>query len=128
MKLLLDTHTLLWMFAAPDRLGEQAAEAVVNVENALSVSAGSLWEIAIKIGIGKLELGQDWSRRLDRRMSQGNITVLPIGIRHCARVSKLPHHHRDPFDRLIIAQSLAEKLPVVSRDEHFDRYGVKRLW
>lgn len=128
MNLLLDTHTLLWMFAAPDRLGEQAAEAVVDAQNALCVSAGSLWEIAIKIDIGKLDLGRDWSRRLDRRMTQSSVTVLPVGLNHCERVSKLPHHHRDPFDRLIVAQSLVEKLPVVSRDDHFDSYGVRRLW
>lgn len=128
MKLLLDTHALLWMFAAPSRLGDQAAEALVDVQNDLYVSAGSLWEIGIKIGIGKLDLGRDWARQLDRRLSRISIEILPVLLNHCARVSRLPHHHRDPFDRLIIAQALTEKLSVVSRDQHFDSYGVKRLW
>lgn len=128
MKLLLDTHTLLWMFAAPKQLGAHAVEALESAQNSLCISAGSLWEISIKISIGKLDLGRDWVRQLDRRMSEANIAVLPIALSHCARVSKLPHHHEDPFDRLIVAQSLAEKLPVVSRDRRFDGYGAKRVW
>jgi PIN domain nuclease of toxin-antitoxin system len=128
MKLLLDTHALLWMFAQPDRLGTRAANALADAHNALCLSAGSLWEISIKIGIGKLDLGENWTRRFSKRLTEAGIAILPIELDHCARVSTLPHHHRDPFDRLIVAQALTEDVPVVSRDRHLDRYGIKRLW
>jgi len=128
VKLLLDTHTLLWVFGEPERLGDRAARAIVDTRNALFVSAASLWEIGIKVNLRKLDLGKRWARQLDRRMADLGVALLPIALPHCERLSRLPHHHKDPFDRLIAVQSLAEKLVIVSRDKQFDAYGVRRIW
>jgi PIN domain nuclease of toxin-antitoxin system len=128
VKLLLDTHALLWMFAAPAQLGRRASRAVADTRNVLFLSTASLWEIGIKVGIRKLDLGRRWAQQLERRMTEAGISLLPIALRHCERLSRLPHHHGDPFDRLIAAQSLSEKLIIISRDAQFDAYGAKRLW
>lgn len=128
MKLLLDTHALLWIFGDPERLGERAVKSIMDTRNALFVSAASLWEIGIKINLRKLDLGKRWARQLERRMAELGVSLLPITLPHCNRLSRLPHHHKDPFDRLIAVQSLTEKLVIVSRDKRFDAYGVKRVW
>lgn len=128
MKLLLDTHALLWAFGDPEQLSERAAKAIVDTRNALFVSAASLWEIGIKINLRKLHLGKRWARQLERRMTELGVSLLPITLPHCDRLSRLPHHHKDPFDRLIAVQSLTEKLVIVSRDKQFDAYSAKRIW
>ncbi|WP_343407332.1 type II toxin-antitoxin system VapC family toxin [Candidatus Amarolinea dominans] len=92
------------------------------------VSPASLWEIAIKISLGKYALPAPFSAFWDDQLLTNNFTLLSISMSHTARVVDLPFHHRDPFDRLIIAQSLVEGTPVASSDEMFDRYGVKRVW
>lgn len=128
MKLLLDTHTLLWMFAAPEKLGDQATTLLTDADNTLRVSSASLWEIGIKVSIGKLHIGKNWARQLANCMSQQGIELIPITLAHCERLSLLPHHHKDPFDRLIIAQTIIEKLTLISCDRQLDAYAIKRLW
>ena len=128
MRLLLDTHTLLW-FALGDAQISPAALALINdAGNDKLVSPASYWEIAIKVSIGKLTLNQPYEDFIDRGVRQNGFDILPIEPRHTGRVAVLPFHHKDPFDRLLIAQALTEGIAVVGVDPLFDRYGVKRLW
>jgi PIN domain nuclease of toxin-antitoxin system len=128
LRLLLDTHTLLW-FALGDAQISPAALALINdAGNDKLVSPASYWEIAIKVSIGKLTLNQPYEDFIDRGVRQNGFDILPIEPRHTGRVAVLPFHHKDPFDRLLIAQALTEGIAVVGVDPLFDRYGVKRLW
>lgn len=120
MRLLLDTHALLWWLADDPTLSAEAISAVGEAGNSVYVSAVSAWEIAIKRSIGKLRAPDN----LEDQLSAHRFTPLPIQFRHALAVGKLPHHHRDPFDRLLIAQALAEGLTIVTRDIHMPRYGV----
>ena len=128
MNLLLDTQALLWFVLDDPRLSGRARESIVATDGLIFVSPASLWEIAIKISLGKYALPAPFAAFWDDQLLTNNFTLLPISMSHTARVVDLPFHHRDPFDRLIIAQSLVEGTPVTSSDEMFDRYGVKRVW
>lgn len=127
MKLLLDTHSFLWFIEDNVRLSPKAKN-LLESETELLISAATLWEVAIKVSIGKLALTQPFELFIPNQLASNAIELLPIAVEHLALVSALPFHHRDPFDRLIIAQALIEQLPVVSIDREFDSYGVKRLW
>ncbi|MEQ1525439.1 MAG: type II toxin-antitoxin system VapC family toxin [Gallionella sp.] len=127
MKLLLDTQAFLWFLLDDERLSTHAKTSIEQAET-LYLSPASHWEIAIKIALGKYSLPESFTQFMARELVSNNMTILPIEISHTARLTDLPFHHRDPFDRLIIAQSLAEQLPVVSIDLQFDTYGVKRVW
>lgn len=127
MNLLLDTHTVLQFFAGDERIPTAALVALTDAHNSRVLSMASLWEIAIKHGIGKLAIRaplEDFVQSLQ----DFSIGVLPIELPHVMRVASLPHHHRDPFDRLIVAQSLVENLTLVSSDSALDGYGIVRLW
>ncbi|MFN3980530.1 MAG: type II toxin-antitoxin system VapC family toxin [Caldilinea sp.] len=128
MNLLLDTQALLWFVLDDDRLSEKARESIVPTDTLVFVSPASLWEIAIKISLGKYALPASFADFWEQQMLFNDLVLLPISIAHTGRIAELPFHHRDPFDRLIIAQSLVEGIPVVSSDELFDRYGVERVW
>lgn len=128
MNLLLDTQSLLWFVLADSRLSRQALESIASVAGIVYVSPASLWEIAIKISIGKYALPAPFAAFWREQLLTNDFTLLPISVSHSARVVELPFHHRDPFDRLIIAQSLVEQIPVVSSDGLFDLYGVTRIW
>ena len=104
-----------------------AAE-LLESENDVLLSVGSLWEIAIKVSIGKLELPRPFDEFIPEQLALNDITVLPIRVADCHQIITLPFHHRDPFDRLIIAQALVEGIPSVSIDSVYDTYGVQRLW
>ena len=128
MNLLLDTQALLWFVLNDPRLSVKA-KASIGATNALVfVSPASLWEIGIKISLGKYALPLPFATFWEDQLRINDLALLPISISHTARVVDLPFHHRDPFDRLIIAQSLVEGMPVVSSDELFDHYGVVRIW
>jgi len=127
MKLLLDTHAFLWFLLDDERLCTSARTAIEQTE-ILYLSPASHWEIAIKISLGKYVLPEPFAQFMERELANNNITILPIEITHTAQLTALPFHHRDPFDRLIIAQALAEKLSVISIDSQFDAYGVGRVW
>jgi PIN domain nuclease of toxin-antitoxin system len=127
MKLLLDTQAFLWFLLDDERLSAHAKTSIEQTE-VLYLSPASHWEIAIKIALGKYSLPESFAQFMARELVSNNITILPIEISHTAHLTDLPFHHRDPFDRLIIAQSLAEQLPVVSVDVQFDAYGIKRVW
>lgn len=130
-RFLLDTMTVLWMALRPDLLGKNATRQLLGEENELRWSVVNLWEIGIKMG-GKgyqeFELPDDWETVLPERMkAQGmsQVEILPV---HCRLIQDLPFHHKDPFDRMLIAQALVENLTVIGSDEMFDAYKVKRIW
>ena len=126
MKLLLDTHILLWYLEGHSNLPEAQRLKIEDRRNQVAVSAVSLWEMTIKIAIGKLELMDDLATIENTLLRQG-ILILPIQTVHLQRLLSLPFHHRDPFDRIIIAQALAEEMTLVSDDTAFSTYPVSLL-
>lgn len=128
MKLLLDTHALIWAMEESPALSAGAAEAIADNGNVIFVSIVSLWEIAIKLSVNKLRLPSEWLDDLTQHLRENAIGLLAVAPAHCGRVASLPAHHRDPFDRMLAAQALSESLEIVSADAVFARYGVKRLW
>jgi PIN domain nuclease of toxin-antitoxin system len=128
MRLLLDTHAFLWFIAGDSRLSQSAKAAISDVQNEAMVSAGSLWELAIKHSQGKLALTQPFLQLVPAQLAQNDIEVLPISLDHLDALITLPFHHRDPFDRLMIAQALVEKATLVSCDRVVDQYPVSTLW
>lgn len=126
--LLLDTQAMLWFLWDDPQLSIDAKAAIQDPNNRKLVSVASCWEIAIKAGLGKLDLGEASSTFLRREIARNNFELLNITLDHATTVERLPLYHRDPFDRLLIAQSIVEKLQVIGADPSFDAYGVKRLW
>lgn len=128
MKLLLDTHVLLWWLTFDDKLPARIVDRLALPESELVVSAVCGWEIATKANIGKLPLPAGLLERLESDLSGEGIVPLDITFRHSRVAGSLPLHHRDPFDRMLIAQAMVENMPILSNDRHFDAYGVNRLW
>jgi len=128
MSLLLDTHALLWFLLDDPRLSATARDAIADHPEPVLVSPASLWEIAIKISLGKYELPMPYTDFWDQQLTVNDLQLLPIILAHTARVASLPFHHRDPFDRMLIAQALEEGIRVVSSDVAFDAYRVTRIW
>jgi PIN domain nuclease of toxin-antitoxin system len=128
LKLLLDTHTLLWFVLGDVRCSTRARTEIESEANSIFISPASHWEIAIKIGLGKYALPGSFRAFFEAAIASNGFTVLPIEPHHTAQLIDLPVHHRDPFDRLIVAQAMAEGMSVVSADEVIDRYGVTRIW
>ena len=127
MKHLLDTHTAIWALDCPDQLGRQGRRLIEDPANEILISAIIPWEIAIKMNFGKMPphlLATDFLRVL----REEEFTILQIHPLHAIRSGLLPFHHRDPFDRLLAAQSLELGVPLISIDAVFDRYGVERIW
>jgi PIN domain nuclease of toxin-antitoxin system len=127
MKYLLDTHALIWFAEADVQLSPKAKIAIELPTNSVFVSRVSLWEMAIKLSIGKLALSRSLSDVIQQIESAG-IELLPLEISHILLVQSLPYTHRDPFDRMLIAQALSEGMTLVSNEGIFDQYGVARLW
>ena len=128
MKVLLDTHAFLWILVDDPRLGRQAGEIFRDKSTQVSFSAVSLWEIGIKISLGKLNLREDWHDVIMSDMETNRIKWLPINSEHCRRVSELEFFHRDPFDRMLIAQALHENLTILTLDGKFSSYPVPVIW
>ena len=128
MKLLLDTHTLLWFITSDSKLSLAARLLIDDLANDKFVSVVSLWEIAIKYGLGRLVLSNKFEVLFPNQLTINGFEQLAIENTHLYEFVKLPQHHSDPFDRLIIAQAIAEKMSVVSIDTAFDDYSVNRLW
>lgn len=128
MRALLDTHAFLWWITDDSRLSERAREFISAGENELLFSAASGWEVAIKAGLGKIELSEDLERFLTEQLHRNAVGVLPVNLGHAMSVYGLPDHHRDPFDRLLVAQCVSERLPLLSRDTAFQRYLVEVIW
>jgi PIN domain nuclease of toxin-antitoxin system len=127
MKLLLDTHAFLWFVTGDARLSRAARRALEKDDAELVLSAASVWEMAIKAGLGRLTLPGSVEEYVAEKVENG-FRVLPVEWTHGAKVERLPVHHRDPFDRLLVAQALVENLPVVTNDHAFRAYGVKVIW
>lgn len=123
MKLLLDSNAFIWAYARPAELSTAARRALGDPANDRSLSLASIWEIAIKMSNGRLVLTDDLANALEDLAT----TPLPIALAHVNRLRTLPFHHRDPFDRMIIAQAMEEGLTIVTRDRHFQPYGVPLL-
>jgi len=128
MRLLLDTHAFLWFVTADARLGHAATSSIQDNGNQRLLSMASLWEMAIKCSIGKLKLTKPFNAFMTEQLSVNVIDLLPISQSHVTMVASLPFHHRDPFDRLLVAQSIAEGLALVSAETVLDAYGIKRIW
>lgn len=131
MKLLLDTHTFLWFINGDVQLSTAARDLIQDVTNTSYVSAASLWEMAIKMSLGKLTLQQPFTTFIPEQIQQNGFVELGIALQHTAYVATLSFpapDHRDPFDRLLIAQAAVEQMVIVSRDAKFDVYDVQRLW
>ena len=127
MRILLDTHAWLWMLGVPERLNEEARQIVADAGNDLLLSSASSWEIAIKWQLGKLELPQPPEDYVPSRLRTSGVTPIPIEHSHALRVTELSHHHRDPFDRLLIAQALVEDVPILTADPVFAEYPIERI-
>ena len=128
MNLLLDTHTFLWFITNDARLSARALALVAAASNHRWLSVASVWEIAIKLSLGKLSVVQPLGPFLRAQLAVNRIELLGITLEHAARVATLPFHHRDRFDRLLTAQCQTESLALVSHDSIFDAYAVRRLW
>lgn len=128
MNFLLDTHTFLWFLNDDSALSPPARALIESADHAIFLSVASVWEVAIKVSLGKLTLPSPFADFVTRQLEENDITLYPIQIAHTALVVTMPFHHRDPFDRLIIAQSLADNLAVIGQDTVFDLYGVQRHW
>jgi PIN domain nuclease of toxin-antitoxin system len=131
MKVLLDTHAFLWFIQNDPQLSDLARDTIENGTNDIYLSTASLWEMAIKHSIGKLNLidmTDSFEAHVNRHLLINEIDVLDISKSHVLGVSMLPLHHRDPFDRLLAIQSLREQIPIISIDSVLDNYGVERIW
>ena len=128
MRLLLDTHAFLWFVLNDVQLSSNAWNLIADPANEIEISPASYWEIAIKIGLGKYSLAEPLGVFVEREVQTNQFRILPIEPQHVAPLTTLPFHHRDPFDRLIIAQAMTEQIPVLSSDTIFDAYPVQRLW
>jgi PIN domain nuclease of toxin-antitoxin system len=124
VKLIIDTHTALWWLADDDRMGDEAVRQLTDETNQVLLSAAVVWEVAIKRGLGKLRAPED----LVSTLLDGGARPLPVTVEHAAAVESLPWHHRDPFDRMLVAQALAEGASLVTRDGAFRPYGVSLVW
>jgi PIN domain nuclease of toxin-antitoxin system len=127
VNLLLDTQALIWFLEGDEKCSDVARSSITNAENQNFVSYASLWEMAIKIGLGKLDLSKSLAEIYVGIVDNG-IQILPSRVEHTWTVADLPFYHRDPFDRFIIAQSLTESISVIGTDKIFERYGVNLLW
>ena len=127
MRILLDTQSWLWMVSAPDRLSAASQALVADADTELLLSAASAWEIAIKEAIGKLTLPEPAERYVPSRLASFRAVSLPIAQSHALRVGVLPMHHRDPFDRILIAQAQIEGLPLLTADPRMARYDVELI-
>lgn len=127
MQYLLDTHTLLWFLEDDPQLPEKVKKEIADIDNKCYVSIASLWEIAIKIRLGKLSIKFNFEK-FAAYLSDNEIELLPISLEHLLQLLNLDLHHRDPFDRLIIAQAITDNLTILSRDEHFKSYMERVMW
>jgi PIN domain nuclease of toxin-antitoxin system len=128
MRILLDTQCWLWWIAAPEELSPNARRRIADKRNTIYLSAVSSWEIAIKYSIGRLALPEPPWQFVPKRLARDAITALPIEIMHALHVADLPQHHKDPFDRLLISQSIREGIPIMTADKQFEPYEAEIIW
>jgi PIN domain nuclease of toxin-antitoxin system len=127
-RVLLDTHSFLWFVTADPKLSGPAQRAIATGSNEPLLSVASIWEMAIKVSIKRLPIPEPLETFIPTQLSVNRIGLLPIELRHVYEVAQLPLYHRDPFDRLLLAQALVEGITLVSADATLDRYSIQRLW
>jgi PIN domain nuclease of toxin-antitoxin system len=125
---LLDTHAMYWYIEGDPQLSATARTLIQDASNVVLISPASYWEIAIKVSIGKWKLNRTYEEFIDIALNKYGFQILPILPTYTAKVIGLPFHHKDPFDRLLVAQALVENIPIISNDPALDAYGIKRLW
>ncbi len=128
MRLIFDTHTLLWIVTNDSKLSKKAKSLFLNSKNEILFSFASIWEMAIKINLGRLSIDQSLKEFIKHHIKGNDIKLLSIELNHILLLENLPHHHRDPFDRLLICQAIAENIPIISSDKDLDLYLIKRIW
>jgi len=128
VNVLLDTHAFLWWVLDDSRLSRRVRDVVGDPRNDVFFSVASAWELAIKAALGRLELPGALEDLLPEQLTLNGFRVLPVTLAHAMAVARLPHHHHDPFDRLLVAQARVEGLRLVTRDRQLARYGVDRIW
>ena len=128
MKVLLDTHAFFWLITGDERLSRKARTTFLNKANRIFLSAASFWEIGIKMSLGKLSLKEGWVDTVRQEMKVNYIEWLPIEMAHCIELINLPFHHHDPFDRMLIAQAIIERMHILSQDDGFSKYPVQLVW
>lgn len=128
MDYLLDTHTLLWIVTDDSQLSNKVRKIFLDEQNEIYISVASLWEIAIKVSLKRLELGQSLTDFYYKHVIGNKIKLIDLKVEHLVVLETLVFHHRDPFDRLIICQSMVEKIPILSNDKVFSKYPIKRIW
>lgn len=128
MNLLLDTHTFLWFVLDEPQLSASASALIEDTANDILISPATFWEIAIKVKLGKLDLRSPYDVFMHRGIVGNEFTILPIEPKHTSLLTTMPLHHKDPFDRLLVAQAKVENMAIISGDEMLDAYGVQRLW
>jgi len=127
MQFLLDTHTFIWFINGDSSLPNELIDEIKNLKNQCFISIASIWEIAIKCKLNKLSLNADFDRILDF-LDQNQIEILPISFDHIVKLNELDFHHRDPFDRILIAQGISEDLTILIKDQNFSFYKIKIRW
>ena len=128
MKLILDTHVFIWWVTNPDKLSSRVFDELKNTHNDLFLSAVSIWEIVVKVRLGKLEIDGDLSEHVKGQVEQNGLLQLSLSPEHVYKLDALEDIHKDPFDRLLVAQSLYEGARLVTKDEHIQRYEVETIW
>jgi PIN domain nuclease of toxin-antitoxin system len=127
MKYIFDTHVFIWYASGDDRLSGTAKSLIESFHERF-FSIASIWEMAIKVNIGHLQFKRPFDEVIANQMAINQYKLLHVEIEHLFKLSELDLHHRDPFDRLIISQAIVEDIPIVSKDEKFDRYDIERIW
>jgi PIN domain nuclease of toxin-antitoxin system len=127
VKVLLDTHVLVWWLEDKGKISRQAAKIIANPENHILISAAVGWELAIKVSIGKMK-PRSILDGLDQILKQESFSEVPIALETAVRAGLLPRHHRDPFDRVLVAQAQSLEVPILSADTVLDMYDIRRLW
>jgi len=128
VKVLLDTHALLWAVLSPSTLSRKASAVIADESNIILVSAASAWEIATKVRLGKLPGAETFEREFLAVVDDAGYTLLPIDAASALRAGRLTSDHRDPFDRILAAQALAQDIPILSTDTKLDTFGIRRIW
>ncbi|MEA5580714.1 type II toxin-antitoxin system VapC family toxin [Nodularia harveyana UHCC-0300] len=128
MRILIDTHVFIWWTSDSQKLSFAVYNLLTNPKTQVILSVVSIWEMQIKLSLGKLELKTALPELVEDEVKQNRIELLPLDLSHIYALSNLPNHHRDPFDRLLIAQAKSEELVIISIDEKFDGYDIERLW
>lgn len=128
MNLLLDTHVLIWSTGNPEKLSENVRSLLLDTNNSWVVSIASVWELQIKYQLGKLNLSLPLPSLIETQQQVNKLRILPIELAHIYALDGLPNHHREPFDRIVIAQAVVENIPLLSIDKVFDAYPIQNIW